>query len=320
MINVEEYIQAVCKNGTEAAFLLSILRNPALNVLAGAQRLRARLITEIHTKYSQLDYSPASHYVLEELISKAIGIWFPLVDHCNMNCAYCYHKSPIVRKPVVYHTDSIISDLNAVYEALKRKCPSIQYTIGLTGGDPLMHPHLDSILEAFPDRPENEYRTIVTNAIAGLKPRCVLALREKEFQVAISIYPDNHEHVDSFLRACRQFELPFRTAIRNEFEVCKISRTSSSMLNRAVCNKTRTCVCLTVKEGRLYPCSESYHAKKLGVQLPLYSVAINDLESMDEAFLLAVLPQPLCAHCDVAGRHKTEWHPSSRSIDEFLAQ
>lgn len=320
MINVEEYIQAVCKNETEAAFLMYTLENPVLNVLEGAQRLRARLIEEIHGKYSHLDFNPVSHYVLEELISKDIGIWFPLVDHCNMNCAYCYHKSPIVRKPVVYHTDSIISDLNAVYEALKRKCPSIQYTIGLTGGDPLMHPHLDSILEAFPDRPENEYRTIVTNSIAGLKPRCAIGLRKKEFQVAISIYPGNQEHVDSFLRTCRQFGLPCRTAIRNEFEVCKISSTPSNMLNRAVCNKTRTCVCLTVKEGRLYPCSESYHAKKLGVQLPLYSVAINDLESMDEAFLLAVLPQPLCAHCDVAGRYKTEWHPSSRSIDEFLVQ
>lgn len=320
MINVEEYIQAVCKNETEAAFLMCTLENPVLNVLEGAQRLRARLIEKIHSKYSQLDYSPASHYVLEEVISKDIGIWFPLVDHCNMNCAYCYHKSPIVRKPVVYPTESIISDLNAVYEALKRKCPSIQYTIGLTGGDPLMHPHLDSILEAFPAKPENEYRTIVTNAIAGLRPRCAIALRKKEFQIAVSIYPGNREHVGSFLHACRQFELPFRTAIRNEFEVCKISPAPSNMLNRAVCNMTRTCVCLTVKEGRLYPCSESYHAKKLGVQLPLYSVAINDLESMDEAFLLAVLPQPLCAHCDVAGRHKTEWHPSSRDINEFLVQ
>ena len=61
-----------------------------------------------------------------------------LVDHCNLNCKYCDHFSPIAEER---YAD--VKDLERDFKRIK-SLVNVQY-IALMGGEPLLHPNLPQI-------------------------------------------------------------------------------------------------------------------------------------------------------------------------------
>ncbi len=82
----------------------------------------------------------------------------PLVWHCNLNCRYCDHFSPISEKKFFN-----INQLKKDFKEIKKHF-NIQ-SIGLMGGEPLLHPDISDILKMtrkiFPDT----YLMLFTNGI-----------------------------------------------------------------------------------------------------------------------------------------------------------
>ena len=83
---------------------------------------------------------------------------FHLVDHCNLNCGYCAHFSSIAEKRFCT-MDEVVEMMNAV------KIIRPEH-LRLLGGEPLLHPEIDKILEYVKDNlPEGTQVEIFTNGI-----------------------------------------------------------------------------------------------------------------------------------------------------------
>ena len=63
-----------------------------------------------------------------------------LVTHCNLNCRYCDHFSPLAKEQI-YSVNKITKDFKRISKFFN------VHNIGLMGGEPLLHPDLSKIIE-----------------------------------------------------------------------------------------------------------------------------------------------------------------------------
>lgn len=96
-----------------------------------------------------------------------------LVWHCNLNCRYCDHFSPLADKKF-FEINKLKKDFKQI-----NKFFNVQ-SIGLMGGEPLLHPDLPSILDMTRKIFPNTYLMLFTNGI-------LLDKQEENFWRACSI-------------------------------------------------------------------------------------------------------------------------------------
>ncbi len=82
----------------------------------------------------------------------------PLVWHCNLNCRYCDHFSPIAEKKF-FAIKKLKKDFKRIDKFFDIK------SIGLMGGEPLLHPQISEILEMTRKIFPSAYLMIFTNGI-----------------------------------------------------------------------------------------------------------------------------------------------------------
>lgn len=85
---------------------------------------------------------------------------YHVADHCNMNCKYCTHYSPLVKEPVFTDFDKWKQDM----DALKTKIDDIGI-IRILGGEPLLNPDLPAFIEYTRKLYPAAVITVVTNGI-----------------------------------------------------------------------------------------------------------------------------------------------------------
>lgn len=102
------------------------------------------------------------------------------VKHCNLSCAACNHLSPLFEKSFL-DPERLLSDLRILAKGVHFEQISIQ------GGEPLLHPQVDRLLEVARESHVADRVTVLTN---GTK----LHQMSEEFwkrvdQVRLSVYP-----------------------------------------------------------------------------------------------------------------------------------
>ena len=81
-----------------------------------------------------------------------------LVEHCNLNCKYCDHFAPLAEEKY--------TDIKSLEKDLKRMSSLLNInSVGLMGGEPLLHPNLVEILKMSRAVLKNTKLTIFTNGI-----------------------------------------------------------------------------------------------------------------------------------------------------------
>ena len=87
-----------------------------------------------------------------------------IVDHCNLNCKYCDHFAPIAEEKYV--------NINDLKKDFKRISSLVEInSVGLMGGEPLLHPQLPEILKMSREILKNTRLTIFTNGILLLNQK-----------------------------------------------------------------------------------------------------------------------------------------------------
>lgn len=183
-----------------------------------------------------------------------------VVDHCNLNCAYCDHFSPLA-PPAFYDLDQFEKDFSTLSKLLLSDYILSRYTltIQLVGGEPYLHPKLldfaDIVFKYIPVEYLHSF-IIITNGTLFHK-RMDLAEKHREMLrkymkpgVVISKYPavdedfirksyaeymgdPNHQIFLEYRDTFNKVNLDFRKQIRPE-----------------VCGDS--CMCL--RNGKLFKC------------------------------------------------------------------
>jgi len=66
-----------------------------------------------------------------------------VVEHCNLNCAYCSHYSPLAQEGYL-SPEALVKDLKRIYEISGNRIERVK----ILGGEPTLHPRLNEILAA----------------------------------------------------------------------------------------------------------------------------------------------------------------------------
>jgi ABC-2 type transport system ATP-binding protein len=267
-----------------------------------------------------------------------------LVDHCNLNCAFCTHFSPLAEDSVESYLDPdrFSRDCDRIAELTNGY---VQY-ITFAGGEPLLHPNILEIIKIARGRFDIKTRIIIlTNGIllAAQKDVFWQCCAENGIKIHVSKYPIKL-NIDEILRQSKKYGVVCGRHIddfgsepesflenspkvnkREGMYLCPFDVTGSGDTNTNFRNCGNKNLILTLRDGRIYTCNIAAHAKLFatyfGVKLPLEDnngIDIYKAKSKKEILEFLVQPVPLCRYCNIDGRtYGHRWRVSERKMTEW---
>ncbi|HJX31092.1 MAG TPA: hypothetical protein VJ624_04480, partial [Thermodesulfobacteriota bacterium] len=120
-----------------------------------------------------------------------------VVDHCNITCRNCNHASPAIPS---WYADpaTVYRDFSVLAKYLRPKF------IKVLGGEPLLHGHLDAVIQAARATGISDHFTLTTNG--SLLHKASDAVWQAIDQVEISLYPGVTEAIKNILPAQKKAE------------------------------------------------------------------------------------------------------------------
>lgn len=249
---------------------------------------------------------------------------YHIVENCNLNCAGCLHFSSIAAEEYI-----TVEKLQNELKTLIHKIGSHLSTIHLLGGEPLLHPEIDKVLEAARETCGDAVKILlITNGILLPQMGTIFwhTCRKNKIVIGVSQYPINIKY-DILEDLAKQNSVEFMTfAYRDDFWKWKISDKKLPLLRKwynfmycTLANK-----CLTYRDGRLYTCciaAHIHHFEKRFDLSGLYDVEANSIsianaEKKIRRFLSK--PIPMCRYCFIKRKLSLQqWRHSEGKIDEW---
>ncbi|GHV83917.1 hypothetical protein AGMMS50212_12570 [Spirochaetia bacterium] len=273
-------------------------------------------------RYIWINYykkSSSRRLTKRSLISFEVNV----TDHCNLNCRSCEHFSPIADEKFL-DIDTYTKDVERLSFLFDKK---IEY-IHLMGGEPLLHPRLDEIIEVSRKYFPEGVIEIVTNGL--------LVLREdghfwdvcckNNITIAITQYPIklDYKRIEEKANAknvrLRYYFLGKKTMHKRPFD---LRGTQNIEENFAVCHMANTCMQLF--DGKLSTCViipyihifNKFFNQTMQVCEKDY-IDIYKAKDKQEIFDFLCRPIPFCRYCNIK---KTKlglnWAVSKQQIGEW---
>lgn len=226
---------------------------------------------------------------------------FHVADHCNLNCKYCTHYSPLVPQPVYTEYEGFAADLRQ----LKKYIADIG-VIRILGGEPLLNPELGRFVELARQLYPASIVTVVTNGllIERMDPSLIEIMRRNMAFFHISFYPPLQDRVQEIRKFLYERQIPYTiTPMITEFNRTQTLTPQSDEDFFYRCFQA-SCTCL--HGGKVAPCyapfTTKYFNEAFGQELP----AEEGIDLYDDELTAAVLkaelliPMRRCQYC-VAG-------------------
>ncbi|MDR3048492.1 MAG: radical SAM protein [Elusimicrobiota bacterium] len=251
-----------------------------------------------------------------------------LTEHCNLNCVYCNHFSPLA-KPEYLDLEKYEKDLIR----LKTLTKGILKDIHLLGGEPLLHPKVNDFMTVSRRYFPNSKITVVTNGILLLKmdddfwQTCA----KEKINIIISAYPIKLDK-EAIAKKAQDYDwtrerggsfIEF-TEFKTMYQHClNLDGNGNKLLNYLKCSPS---VCTFLYEGKLFPCAivanirhfNGYFGKNLPVAQDDY---IDIYKAKDIKEILKFLSKPIsfCRYCNMDKKSFMHpWKVSDKKIDEWV--
>jgi len=246
---------------------------------------------------------------------------YHVTDHCNLNCKGCTHFSNIAEEhfsdPGQYRRElgrvrELFSDITEIF---------------LLGGEPLMHPELESFIETTREYFSRSRVNVMTNGVLLPRMRQSFwdAMREADAWLLCDDYPigASRETIDALART-QGVNIEW-TEPREEFFKFPIDLegnqdpAASFRACRGVMN------CPVMRDGRIYPCAYAAFIDIFQRKFDVEGIEAGEKDSISihedpyEVMDFLLNPIPWCAHCDFDSKEGYEWAHSKGSIDEWVA-
>lgn len=134
---------------------------------------------------------------------------YHVVDHCNLNCKYCTHYSPLVKEPVYTNIESFKADLSRLREFVEDIG-----IIRILGGEPLLCPNLAEYIKYTRSIYPGSVITVVTNGtlLNRIDDSLINVMKECMAFFHISYYPPLVPKMDDIQRFLVDKKIPFTTS------------------------------------------------------------------------------------------------------------
>ena len=248
-----------------------------------------------------------------------INFGVPLAEHCNLKCCGCDHFAPLAEQEFA-DIGVFENDFARLSELLNGEAVSI----GLMGGEPLLHPQVkDFLYIARKYFPKTRIR-VVSNGVLLLKQKDDFwkSCRQNNIVIEITKYPiklkfDEMKKIASIFGVTMAFRDDTGEVQKTSYHIpLDIEGRQDASSNFIKCFHSN--VTIFFKKGRLYTCTiapNAHHFNKffnIDMQTSVDdSIDIYKAQSAQEIFQFLSKPIPFCRYCYVDKR--TFGHPWQRS-------
>jgi organic radical activating enzyme len=247
-----------------------------------------------------------------------------ITDHCNLNCVGCEHFSPLSKEKYIdvgdYERDCV-----RLGELLNWEAENIH----LMGGEPLLHPRINEIIEITRKYFVKGVIEIVTNGILLMKQDKSFweTCRENNIVISVTQYPIhiNHQEIEATVKkndvAFRYYALGKKRMQKRPFD---LEGKQNIEENIKICHMANNCIQL--REGKLFTCVEiayisifnEYFNQKMEVTEKDY-IDIYKVKNKKEIVNFLNKPVPFCRYCNIVGIEQgIAWRRSKKEISEWI--
>ena len=247
---------------------------------------------------------------------------YHVADHCNLNCKYCTHYSPLVQEPVFTDLEKFKLDL----QLLKERIDDIG-VIRILGGEPLLNPQLSEFITYTRRLYPKAVITVVTNGllIDRIDHNLIETMQRELAFFHISYYPPLEKKIGLIKQFLGENKIPFTISPKIEkFNKTQILTESADEDFFYSCFQA-TCTCL--HDGKLSPCyapfTTKYFNRAFGKELPenegidLRQSADMPLEDLKCSLLY---PLERCKYCIEGKLYDWEVIGKNSKLEDWIEQ
>lgn len=248
-----------------------------------------------------------------------------VVEHCNLNCKMCDHFSPIADEEYIdlKHYEKDMAQLARLF------LNQAEY-IYLLGGEPLLHPHIAQLCVIARKYFYKCPVSIFTNGLLLAEQPVFFweTLRNNNISLIITKYPVSFDY-DALQAVIEKHGIKYSYAEKAEKKVLRynpIDTNGGQNIYDSFVHCSHANNCITLSNGRLFPCSIVPCIKHLnkyyGLNLPISendSIDIYGEISARDILLFLSQPIPFCQFCAVHLRKSgIPWSVSKKEQSEWV--
>ena len=246
---------------------------------------------------------------------------FHIVDHCNLNCAYCDHFTPLADKNFCKIED-IIED----FKKLKKIFDNIG-KIFIVGGEPLLHPNLLDILEPLRNIYPKSEIVIITNGILLEKQDDNFFNALKKYNIALSMthYPLKIDY-EGWIKKLNDMGIKsyYFSLNRNKMKKQNLNLKGNNDKKEAF-SKCWEKKCHFLRDGKLYICTPApnihFLNKYFNLDFKLKKkdyIDINKIKSASYINALFQKPIDFCRYCNDGEIEFEKYSISKKELSEWV--
>ena len=267
-------------------------------------------------------------YPLQDYFKRKFGngtylsqVEFHIVDHCNLNCAYCDHFTPLADKNFC-KIDDIIED----FQKLKKIFDNIG-KIYIVGGEPLLHPNLLDILEPLRNIYPKSEIVIITNGILLDKQDENFFNTLKKYNIALSMthYPLKIDY-EGWIEKLSKMGIKTYYFSLNRDKMKKQNLDLNGKNDKKIAfQKCWEKKCHFVRDGKLYVCTPAPNIHFLNKYFNLdFKLGKNDYIDLNKvksaSYINALFKKPIdfCRYCNDGEIEFEKYSISKKELSEWV--
>lgn len=245
-----------------------------------------------------------------------------IVNHCNLNCAYCTHYAPLA-EPWYKGINEYIKEIAKIAEITKQELPFFH----ILGGEPLLHPQLLDFCYITRKALPLTHIAIVTNGI--LLPQQSDEFFQKLNEWNIGVYLSDYGLNPRIKEAAAKLNT-YTITPKPQFFSANLNFHGVNTIeeNFIDCHNASHSYCINLRDGYLYQCPFAAYAD---IFLNYFNISLGDYKVTDggiNIFTSSIQelnqyfenPIQFCAWCDVKNRRfDLPFHVSERKMSEWLS-
>ena len=249
---------------------------------------------------------------------------YEIVHHCNLNCKGCDHCAPIAEEEYVD-----IKTYKKDLEQMKKHFDFIG-SIGIMGGEPLLHPKLNEIIKITRKILKHTEILIFTNAIElKNQPKIFWETMKKEKALIVITKYNLNINYSEIEQIAKQYRVIIlyenERKIKNEFHKICYNEQGTEDIEQSHRNCFHRQFCTTLENGKLYKCPiipasrhfNTFFNKNIEVT-DEDSINIHTKLKKEEIYNYFNKPINFCRYCNMNGRTiAQEWGISKKEITEW---
>ncbi len=257
----------------------------------------------------------------------SLNFIYHLTEHCNLNCYGCDQFSPVAEESY--------TDINVFRKDLKRLAELFGEgvrRINLVGGEPLLNSNASEFAKIARSYFLNAEIAITTNGLLLCEQSNLFweEISENRIRIEITKYPIKLP-IDKIRDKAKKYNvlLGWYCNVNDDYEKkmmhmpLDVNGKGSAIENWSLCYHANKCI--TVKDGKIYPCSivpcvkhfNIYFHKNLIITNKDYIDIHTDITANDIMSFLSN-PIPFCRYCNTKKRKFIDgWKISDKSISEW---